>query len=97
MDSSIIRSNEKCLITRYDESMVQRFALLANDEEVSRNLLLVPYPYTEQDAIDWITKIHDPLYNFAICTQEDAQRMVIGTIGIKPNHLAHAKHVVEIG
>ena len=67
-------------MTRADKAaLIQHLA----EEEISRNMLLVPYPYTEADADQWLDRCEeracDPEILFAI---RDATGFLIGGIGI---------------
>ena len=53
------------------------------DEGVVRNLARAPWPYSKQDARDFVSRPFDPLFpKFLITLASDAQ--VIGCIGLDP-------------
>jgi ribosomal-protein-alanine N-acetyltransferase len=61
-------------------------ALIAylNDEDIARNTLRIPYPYTEKDAEEWLQfadKQFDTLGCYANWAIRDAQDQLIGGIG----------------
>lgn len=65
--------------------------ILANAREISQNLLLVPFPYTHDNAIDWLST-HEgnwasgKAFNFAICLRDS--ELLIGSTsgGVNEHH-----------
>lgn len=63
----------------------ERVAFLANNENIFRNTLSLPFPYTEADAINWISSHEenfavDRAYDYAIVNTADD--LIIGVIGL---------------
>ena len=72
----------------FSMSDARRVAELANDEELSRNLRSVEYPYSLEDAEDWVGELSGEWEQgksavFAVCfRQAEPQEELVGTIGI---------------
>lgn len=74
---------------------VDRFADLANNENVSRYLIYTfPYPYTTQDAAWWIAT--GSKANSAVTKAIEYRGELVGTVGIKPQ-TGWKEHSAEIG
>lgn len=68
-----------------------------NDHEVSNNLVSLPSPYLEEDAISWMNSIHkgfktNQQYVFVIANEQSDE--MIGAIGL---HLENPQQHAEIG
>jgi len=73
----------------------ERFAELANNENVSRYLIYTfPYPYTRQDAAQWIAT--GARANNAVTQAIEYRGEFVGTIGITPQ-TGWKAHSAEIG
>lgn len=64
----------------------------ANDKEISNNTMTIPFPYTEDDAEEWINSLLEPSNNLVWGITIDNE--VIGAIGI---HKIVENHKAEIG
>ncbi|MGH8871247.1 MAG: GNAT family N-acetyltransferase [Acidimicrobiia bacterium] len=84
-----------CRLRPFTRNDRNRLAELANDRRISRNLTDdFPYPYTVQDADQWIELAthQDPMRNFAI----DFEDELVGGIGVDPMDGAK-RHVAAVG
>ncbi len=62
----------------------------AQNPKISENVINLPFPYFEKDAIFWINSAHQgritgETYNFAIRLKEDKDLHFVGGIGLKIN------------
>lgn len=64
----------------------------ANDEEIARNTLTIPFPYTEDNAEEWINSMQEPSNNIVLGITINNQ--VIGVIGL---HKIVENHKAEVG
>jgi len=83
------------LLRKLQLSDKETVARLANNKKVWDNLRdYIPFPYSEQDAIDFILHIadEDPQFTFGISYKEE----LCGVIGLVPEKDAHLK-TTEIG
>ncbi len=79
----------------YSIADADRFAVLANNENVSRYLIYTfPYPYTKQDA-EWWVKTRSKANN-ALAEAIEFQEKFVGTVGITPQ-TGWKEHSAEIG
>lgn len=79
----------------YSIADADRFAVLANNENVSRYLIYTfPYPYTKQDAERWIKT--GSKANNAVTKVIEYQGKLVGTVGITPQ-TGWKEHSAEIG
>jgi len=56
-DIKMIRVNEIITIASITENDRNRYVELLNDEEIYKNTLRIPYPYTLEDADWWLKKV----------------------------------------
>tara|TARA_Y100000310_G_scaffold345697_1_gene468458 strand:+ start:6404 stop:6937 length:534 start_codon:yes stop_codon:yes gene_type:complete len=91
---------ERLLLRDLKSTDVESLVRNLNDLNVSGNLLVVPHPYTEKDAIDFVAHCagnarKDPrtAYNFGIESKIDGK--LIGGIGL--NHLDWDERTAHIG
>lgn len=84
-----------CRLRPFTRPDRNRLAELANDRRISRNLTdQFPYPYTVQDADQWIelASQQDPMRNFAI----EVECQLAGGIGVDPMD-GEKRHVAAVG
>ncbi|TFB14230.1 N-acetyltransferase [Filobacillus milosensis] len=80
---------ERLILKPFTLNDAPRVVELANDPDLARTTLNIPYPYTIDSAKDWISKHpsqieEESVYPFAIYNQQDNR--LIGTMSIRPNH-----------
>lgn len=71
-------------LTPFDGTSPRELANVANDERIARFMAdSFPYPYTVDDAADWIDKVRneDPPHHFAVFTDG----VLVGGVGCVPN------------
>ncbi|HVZ95091.1 MAG TPA: GNAT family protein [Phycisphaerales bacterium] len=88
---------ERLLLRRFEERDAPDIARSCNDYDIASNLLSTPYPYTLDNARDWIPQSHahwdeKSSLNFAVARRADDA--LVGSIGFK---LAPEHHRAEIG
>ena len=76
---------DRLILRPFREADVSRLTLLANDKRIARTTLLIPHPYTEQTACEWIAthrgkfeRGEDVIFAVTIGEKEE----LIGAIGI---------------
>lgn len=81
MNSDIIIETDRLILRQYKLSDVDDIVEGLNNLNVSKWMAFVPYPYTKEDAIKYITNsIEKNLYNFAIVLK--SENKVIGSTQI---------------
>lgn len=80
-----IIETDRLYLRRFTMKDSGRVTYLCNDKEVLENLLMLPYPYTEAHAKEWISYhnenfIKDRLYEFAVVLKEEDR--IIGCISL---------------
>jgi|WetSurMetagenome_2_1015567.scaffolds.fasta_scaffold583321_1 [ribosomal protein S5]-alanine N-acetyltransferase len=80
-------STKRLVIRDYKKLDLKSLEKNINDLDISRNLLVVPYPYTKKDAEWWISHCKEEMqksprskYSFAI--ELKSERMLVGGIGL---------------
>lgn len=77
MNEDLVIETERLILRQYKLSDADDVVEGLNNLNVSKWLAFVPYPYTKEDAIEYITKsIEENLYNFAIVLK--SENKVIG-------------------
>lgn len=74
------------MLRSFQESDIPRMVEYCGDMEVARNLLLVPFPYSEGDARAWLSQIDDrharnEVRCFAVTLSSTGE--LIGSMGLK--------------
>lgn len=81
-----IRSERLFLRPAWPEDLEETFAII-NDESVVRNLASAPWPYTRDDARDFLVREQDAMLpNFFITLPAADGAKVIGNIGLQRDH-----------
>lgn len=86
---------ERCLLRPFTTGDRERLAEIANNRRIWRNLTdQFPYPYTTEDAAEWIdlTGGQQPVRNFAI----EVDGSIVGGIGVEPMS-GEKQHVAAVG
>lgn len=79
MDKDLIIETERLVLRQWSLDDVDAIVDGLNNINISKWMSHTPYPYTKQDAIDFITKsIDNKLYNFAIVLKEN-NKVIGGT------------------
>lgn len=79
MDNNLVIETERLILRQYRIEDAQDVVEGLNNLNVSKWLAFVPYPYTLNDAIDYINKsIETKAYNFAIVLK--SENKVIGAV-----------------
>jgi ribosomal-protein-alanine N-acetyltransferase len=76
---------ERLVMRAFRLADVDAVAGLANDEEVARNTLNIPYPYARDDAVAWITSHAEQLERREAVTYAITERgldRVVGAVGL---------------
>lgn len=77
MDENLIIETERLILRQYKESDADDIVEGLNNLSVSKWMSSVPYPYTKEDALKYISNsIENKLYNFAIVLK--SENKVIG-------------------
>ena len=77
MNEDLVIETERLILRQYKLSDADDVVEGLNNLNVSKWLAFVPYPYTKEDAVEYITKsIEQNLYNFAIVLK--SENKVIG-------------------
>lgn len=88
MNESIIIETDRLILRQFKLSDADDIVEGLNNLNVSKWMAFVPYPYTKQDAIKYITSsIEKRLYNFAIVLK--SENKVIGSTQISNISLVH--------
>jgi RimJ/RimL family protein N-acetyltransferase len=98
MDMTMQLETDRLIIRRPERSDAEELAAKINDEKIAATTLLIPYPYTTDDAYVWIDGIKTregdgPARSFCFFDKETGE--LIGGIGLSGVHRTH-KHA-EIG
>lgn len=97
----VFAETERLVLRSLEESDLPRLAKLLDVWEVVRWLVVVPYPYTRQDAQDFYAEINDPHVEemeqfFALSLKNDDK--LIGGVGLHPPRaIDHDDGDLEIG
>jgi [ribosomal protein S5]-alanine N-acetyltransferase len=88
---------DRLLLRRFGRGDAPIVAELANDREVALNTLLIPYPYSIEDALHWIARQEElrgsgETFEFAITRRDDS--VLLGAVGLV---LSDEKRRGEIG
>jgi ribosomal-protein-alanine N-acetyltransferase len=71
MDENLVIETERLILRRWNIEDVDALVDGLNNLNVSKWMSHTPYPYTKEDALDFIqNSIDKKLYNFAICLKE---------------------------
>ena len=95
---TIAISNEYYL-SPVTDSDKDRIALCCNDEELFRNTLRVPYPYTENDAQNFLNFVTECRIKYGTDMQfavRDKSGIMLGVVGVVSKY-SKGSHVEEIG
>ena len=88
MDKDLIIETERLILRAWTLDDVNDLVEGLNNINVSKWMSYTPFPYKEEDAIDYITKsINDKAYNFAIVLK--SENKVIGGTQLRNIDLVH--------
>jgi len=87
MDTMFIETN-RLILRPFSEADIPEIVRLLGDPAIAATTLNVPYPYSEEDARNWLAFQENERkagagYTFAIARRDDNQ--LIGAIDIRPN------------
>jgi RimJ/RimL family protein N-acetyltransferase len=71
---------ERLILKKLGDADKERLVSLIGDFQVSKNLSKVPYPYTLDDADEWLERSHNQKFNLSIFLNDD----LIGGVGLIP-------------
>ena len=71
---------ERLVLKKLVQADKERLVSLIGDFRVSKTLSKVPYPYTLEDADEWLEKSHNQKFNLSIFLNHN----LIGGIGLTP-------------
>jgi len=71
---------ERLVLKKLVDADKERLVSLIGDFQVSKNLSKVPYPYTLDDADEWLERSHNQKFNLNIFLNDD----LIGGVGLTP-------------
>ena len=71
---------ERLVLKEIVDADKERLVSLIGDFQVSKNLSKVPYPYTLDDADEWLERSHNQKFNLNIFLNDD----LIGGVGLTP-------------
>ena len=71
---------ERLVLKKIVDADKERLVSLIGDFQVSKNLSKVPYPYTLDDADEWLERSHNQKFNLNIFLNDD----LIGGVGLTP-------------
>ena len=71
---------ERLVLKKLVQADKERLVSLIGDFRVSKPLSKVPYPYTLEDADEWLEKSHNQKFNLSIFLNHN----LIGGIGLTP-------------
>ncbi|WP_041264791.1 GNAT family N-acetyltransferase [Bernardetia litoralis] len=89
MDNENIQlETERLILNSLSYKDIPKITAYLQNPKISENVINIPFPYSEKDAIFWINlgnqgRESKEVYNFAIRLKEDEKLNFIGAIGIR--------------